>query len=364
MSPTLVVRSALVLSGLLASAVRPVLSQAGADGTCAAAKACTEVREFAATVTSFRSSSVDQATKAIAVTVRFQNKGAQPVVLGYVAESGVITDDKGNRYLVSGPNGVRGIGTIAGTEIDPKFTVEPGEASDARFEFVLKLGSPDQALGSVYEMDLAVRQIERAEGDRWRLGKEHALHLAGLGPSAVAAEPEDPCGGKPRCFAAGPFTAEVTRVTPTQGGRHHLVTFNIRIRNVSPEPIILGYRDGSSSTTDNYGNPYYWGRAGTYDGSAKGIGHVNGRQADPQFVLKPGQSREAQFTVIRFQARAPLGTVFTYSLALETLEILPPNGVRTLEQYAVSFSDLSATLAGSDVVQGAKKLLDALKKPN
>jgi hypothetical protein len=69
------------------------------------------------------------------------------------------------------------------------------------------------------------------------------------------------------------------------------------VRNVSSQPIILAYKATSDGATDNLGNRYYWGTAGTYDMSVTGIGKVEGRNADPQFVLAPGESRTATFSL-------------------------------------------------------------------
>ena len=44
------------------------------------------------------------------------------------------------------------------------------------------------------------------------------------------------------------------------------------------------------------------GVARTHDASVKGIGYVTGRSADPQFVLQPGQTRNATFGLIRYEA--------------------------------------------------------------
>lgn len=115
---------------------------------------------------------------------------------------------------------------------------------------------------------------------------------------AAAPSAQDPCAGSPRCFNAGSFTAEVIQVSPTAmtgGARHHLVTFNIRFRNVSDKPVILAYQSASSSARDNFGNAFTWGRPGTHDTSVKGIGMVAGRSVDTQFSLAPGQARNASF---------------------------------------------------------------------
>jgi hypothetical protein len=156
---------------------------------------------------------------------------------------------------------------------------------------------------------------------------------------------KDPCNGVPRCFNAGTFTAEVMQVSATAmtpGARHHSVSFNIRFRNLTDKPMILAYRSASSSALDNYGSGFTWGRPGTHDTSVKGIGMVAGRSVDTQFSLAPGQSRNATFGLIRFNARPPIGDAWNYDVVIEEIEILPGQVVRSTRQNSVSFTNLRA----------------------
>ena len=156
---------------------------------------------------------------------------------------------------------------------------------------------------------------------------------------------KDPCNGVPRCFNAGTFTAEVMQVSATAmtpGARHHSVSFNIRFRNLTDKPMILAYRSGSSSALDNFGNGFTWGRPGTHDTSVKGIGMVAGRSVDTQFSLAPGQSRNATFGLIRFNAKPPIGDAWNYDVVVEEIEILPGQVVRSTRQNSVNFTNLRA----------------------
>lgn len=348
---------------------------------------CAEVTTFTATVTDFRTSQQDRGTRMVTTTVRFQNRTTRPLILGYVQNSGVATDDQGNRYVVYGAQAVRGIGEIANT-FDPKFVLQPGEASDARFEYVFRMPSASTILGTRYDVELAVREINPVTGNQFRLGREHALQFRGFGadgmvaaasapsvapagaPPVGAAPPapeSDPCEGRTRCYGTGPFVAEVVQFTQgMEGNRHHVLRTNVKIRNLSNEPIILAYKATTSGATDNLGNRYYWGRPGTYDGSASGIGKVEGRNADPQFVLSPGESRSATFALIRYEARGKeLGTSFSHDLTLSQLEVLPSRQIRVGRDYAVSFRDVGTNVSDQTRAAGnaaASKLLDALKK--
>ncbi len=359
---------------------------------CAADSNCVETRSFVATVTNFRTSK-EGSRRVLTATVHFENKTAKPLTIGYVSESGVALDNLGNRYLVPGANAVRAIGEISGTNFDPKFTLQPGEGSDARFELSWEPGKAKA--GSAYELDLAIREITATSADQFRLGQEHALHFASLGqaaapvsaaaaPTGKAAAPapaqnSDPCGGSPRCFNAGAFTAEVLQVTPnamTKGVRHHVVSFNIRFRNISDKPVILAYRASSSAAVDNFGGGFTWGRPGTYDTSVKGMGIVSSRSADTQFALSPGQTRNATFGVIRYEAKPPIGEAWNYDVVIEEIEIQPGQVVKSVRQNSVTFANLTpgtfsaapaaSVLSGVDVPTDAEgvanKMIDLFNK--
>jgi hypothetical protein len=383
---------------------------------CTGQSHCAAVTSFVATVSDFRNSTSGR-TRIITATVRFLNRTNHPLILGYVQNSGIATDDQGNRYVVYGSNSVRGIGEITSSRFDPKFTLQPGETSDARFELVWS-PSRNEIFGTRFELEFAVREIDPLAGNQYRLGREHALRFTGfsdatiaeaagaasspsgsgattppqatgssaattqaatqVAPAADAANGSaSACGATPHCYDAGAFTAQVARFTGSRLGNNtgdHMLDVVLRVRNVSSQPIVLAYKATSGSIIDNLGNRYYWGRAGTHDNSASGIGVVTGRSADPQFALAPGESRDATFKLRRYgTGRNALGTAFAYSLALEQLEILPGNQIRSLREYSVSFDELAegssaaATPAVDDAVgKLGQKLIDKLrgkKKP-
>lgn len=380
-------RGAILSLALLVVPATSLRSQAATP--CPRVGACAEVSSFSAQVSDFRTSTVDRGTRVLTATVRLTNRTAQPLVLGYVSGSAVGIDDQGNRYVVSGADAVRGIGEITANSFDPKFALRPGESADARFEFTLRITSRDQIIGTAYDLDLALRQIDPLAGNQFRLGREHSLHFSGFGrggavaasgsgasaasvpgmapPAAAPPADGDQCRGRQRCYAAGTFVAELTQLTPSTEGRHHVLRATIRLRNMSAERIVLAYKAKSSGITDNLGNQYYWGRPGTYDMSAAGIGKVEGAQADAQFSLAPGEARDARLTLYRFDGAAKAkGTTFSESVSFVLLEPLPGGQVRVGREFAVSFNDV-ATGGGDATIQtgmsAAQRLLEAMRKP-
>lgn len=354
---------------------------------CAGRPDCIANPSFSTEVVDFRNSTSGRYRVATA-TLRIQNLLDRPLTLGYVGDSGVVTDDQGNRYVVK-PNGVRGIGVLTGSTVDTKFTLEPGESSDARFEFVWEPGRA--IVGTKYDMDLTLREIDTIAGGQVKLGKERVLHFAqprgaagalaaGTSTPAVAspatttttaATTGDPCAGLARCASGGPFVAQVMSVTPvgTPQDRHHSLKLTVRFRNVGSAPIHLGYKSGTSAATDNLGNGYVYGRPGTHDTSFAGIGLITRGSADPSFRLNPGDSRDAQFSVTRFNSLGKqLGTAWVYDVVVSDLEILPSQQVRVDRDYSLHFADLTAGgIAGMsetapNVNEAVKDLLNLFKK--
>ena len=146
--------------------------------------------------------------------------------------------------------------------------LQPGEASEARFEFLWR-SSGTEIFGLAFEMDLTIREITALPGNQFQLGREHALHFSGLSAGSAAASPAsapitsapapaatpasapptpmaaDACGGKAGCYSAGPFVAEVTGITPSQVNAYHVMDVRVRFRNLTNQPIVLAYAAGS-----------------------------------------------------------------------------------------------------------------------
>ena len=154
----------------------PVAAQAS---LCANRPLCYEGNDFVATVTEFRTSTDPRGMKIIDAMMHFQNKTNQQISLGYVDGSGSAIDDMGNRLALNSYNGgVRGMGIVAGNNVDPKFSLPPGGGGDSRFELYWMPGG--KLSGVNYEMELSIREMNRVEGNQWTLGDETLLHYQGL----------------------------------------------------------------------------------------------------------------------------------------------------------------------------------------
>lgn len=371
---------AALVSRAAAAPVRPAaqapapVSQPAAS-VCAGKRFCDESPSFAAIIRDFRPSVLPDSSRVVSATVRFLNKTSRPLTLGYIRAAGVAIDERGNRYTLPSSESVRGIGEIAGREFDPKFTIQPGQTADARFEFVWRWNGRDLLGQKAWDIELAVREAGEAAPGQYRFGAEHALQFRGVPPATAAisdaapvpvpasaaapvpavVEPPRPdaCAGKRACFDAGSFVAEIQHGTLTREGTYldRIARLNVQIRNISQQPLSLAYVAKSSVLTDNLGNRFFWGTAGTYDMSAAGIGKVEGNKADPQFTLAPGESRMATFTLRRRAAKTdPDGSAYTYNVTLAQLDVINPQQVRTTREHSLTFPDFAL---GASAISGA-----------
>lgn len=154
---------------------------------CGTTAFCYETNDFAATITSFRITTDAAKRQILDLSVRFQNKTAQQLVLGYVNGSGNASDDRGNRLVPWGPNAYRGLGLVYGATFDPKFSVRPAGVGDAQFEFYPQ-GYP-QVVGFTYTLDLTIAEINTFEGNQHTLGEEFPLHYQGLRNGSASVSP-------------------------------------------------------------------------------------------------------------------------------------------------------------------------------
>jgi hypothetical protein len=105
----------------------------------------------------------------IQFSVRFQNVTAQPLVLGQTQWSTLVVDDLGNRYTSAWtalPE-VRGMGLVrTGQQADPSFVLQPGASREANYAVRFDAGAA--RLGSVYNVDFAVEELELLPGNQVR----------------------------------------------------------------------------------------------------------------------------------------------------------------------------------------------------
>jgi hypothetical protein len=391
---------ATMVAGLIALLAATAPAPARAAG-CEGVTLCTDAGPFTAQLADVRTSTAGR-FKVVSTTLRIVNRGKKPLVLGYVVGSGIVTDDQGNRYeiAVTTATGVRGIGLIQASTFDPKFVVPPGDGGDARFEFLWQPGR--QVAGTEFEMSLSLREIEPLPGNQFRLGREHLVRFDGLkdrakstaaggsgaGPvatgsaasgtaasaasmagsaasgatlgstsGATVAQASQGCGTDANCNDAGPFTATVQQVLTSTINPWHLVRFTLKLRNTSDAPLVLAYLASTGSMTDELGNRYVLDHR--VPGRVAGIGVTDRVQADPQFVLRPGEARTIGVEYGRRVGRTQIGTSFSPDLVLQELEILPSRQIRPARDFSLSFRELGTGMAASVAGDAGDRISEA-----
>lgn len=170
------------------------------------------------------------------------------------------------------------------------------------------------------------------------------------------------CG--PQCFNAGPFAAAVSQMTMSQQGYWHIIRMNLQFQNLTNEPLIIAYREGSMVMVDNLGNTYQ--AAGGNPGAVQGMGIDRGNQTDAQFTLGPGQTGNVMYSVARSRGNdSAIGTGFSYNFTIDELQA--QNGAQAIavRQYNLNFPSLAPGASGTALpgqgvaaasnVAGAKK---------
>ena len=176
-------------------------------------------------------------------------------------------------------------------------------------------------------------------------------------PMAMTGTNANVCAGRAHCYQSGPLAAEVSSIMPNNAvaPQDHAVRVSVTFHNTSNQPIALAYKAGSSQLQDNHGTAYTWGRPGSHDASAAGIGVSEGRNVNPNFVLRPGESRSASFEVSSFDrgTKAP-GTSFNYAMVVQQFQVMPNGQMQVVRELPLSFPGLTTGAANAVVPAVAK----------
>jgi len=161
-------------AGALCAALAFAGPVAGQAAGCAGQTGCIEVSSFIATVTGFRPA-VQGSAATVALTLQFRNKSPRPLVVGYLENTGVATDDRGNRYTIASGE-VGGIGVVSNNSFDPRFVLQPGETGEVNLQFVSAAAG---AAGTSWNIEIGIREIDQLSEKQYRLGKTHLLQFRG-----------------------------------------------------------------------------------------------------------------------------------------------------------------------------------------
>lgn len=124
----------------------------------------------------------------IRVIVRVRNTGDQPLVLGYVQNSGVMEDELGNRYIVDSRyrDHVSGIGQVTRNQADAQFVLAPGAARNFTLVYQRFTGRSPQIARS-YSPALSIAQLQSLSPTQVRTVSEYSLNYFGMGLAGAQA---------------------------------------------------------------------------------------------------------------------------------------------------------------------------------
>jgi hypothetical protein len=222
--------------------------------------------------------------------------------------------------------------------------VNTGQQGAQQTQQGVQQGAQQGIQGAQQSIDGAQQRIQQMTQGVQQQGVQQMV--PGQGGAVVSS---GSCG--PSCFDAGPFQANVSQMTMSQQGYWHIIRMNVQFRNSSNQPLIIAYREGSMVMIDNNGSSYQG--AGGNPGELQGMGIDRGNQTDSQFVLAPGQTGSAMFSVARARGNdSPIGTGFTYNLTIDELQA--QNGAMAIpvRQYNLNFPSLTPTTLSAAMPSG------------
>jgi hypothetical protein len=155
-----------------------------ADPCAPAPNSCVNAGPFIADVAQVSISKQDGVTayQTVRITLRIRNVSAQPLTLAYRLGTGVLIDDRGNRYNYFNhkPQRVSGIGIVQAGSADAQFRLAPGQSRNATFENVIQYSSRRTVLGNAYNYDLVLAQLEALSPTQVRTVRDYALNYTNL----------------------------------------------------------------------------------------------------------------------------------------------------------------------------------------
>src|SRR5215470_6560733 len=165
---------------------------------------------------------------------------------------------------------------------------------------------------------------------------------AGSAPAAAASV----CGGDPSCTEVSAFAMSVVEFRATLQGNWKVLTTTLRFRNKLNRPLALGYVVGSGGATDDRGNRYV-----VKDGDIRGIGLITSR-ADDKFVIAPGQTGDARFTLV-WGGQGLFGSTFDLDLTVREIAQMGQGQTSLGAEYPLQIVGLvdGARSAGPGVAQ-------------
>jgi hypothetical protein len=174
-----------------ATGAAPAAATAGGDA-CAGAPHCTVSGPVLARVVGVAPAAPRGNNQEVTVRISFQNLGDTPMILNYKQGTGIMLDEKGERYIVDSRyrESVQGMPVSTRERASSQFTLAAGESRMAAFIFRRYVGRVPP--GTVFAPQLAVEQYQLLPSNQLQLVREYALGFGDLrGGGAIGGAASD-----------------------------------------------------------------------------------------------------------------------------------------------------------------------------
>ena len=132
------------------------------------------------------------------------------------------------------------------------------------------------------------------------------------------------------------------RVGPDTSPGRYVVTVALQLQNTGTKPLVLNYAERSISITDS--NGYQYEVQYEKESGVKGIPVATSREASTNAVILPGSSRTVTFKGERYMKKGQtIGSGFDINATFVQLEDLGQGRIRTLRDFQVAFTSVSAS---------------------
>lgn len=175
---------------LFAALLLPCMPALAQVDPCAGKSLCESQGPFAVEIVQASPSSHGN-NHHIRMVVRVHNTGSEPLVLGYVQDSGVMEDNLGNRYIVDSRyrEHVGGIGQVTRNQADARFVLAPGASRNFTLIFQRFTGRSPQIARS-YSPSFALAQLEPLSANQVRTASEYSFNFFDMGLAVSAQQIE------------------------------------------------------------------------------------------------------------------------------------------------------------------------------
>lgn len=162
-----------------AAGAAPAAATAGSDA-CAGAPHCTINGPVLARVVGVAPAAPKGNNQQVTVRIAFQNLADAPMILNYKQDTGIMLDEKGERYIIDSRyrESVQGMPVSTRERASSQFTLAAGESRTAAFIFRRYVGRVPP--GTVFAPQLAVEQYQLLPSNQLQLVREYALGFSDL----------------------------------------------------------------------------------------------------------------------------------------------------------------------------------------